>query len=291
MTAIGDGINHPSAATLVADGLAGWLCYTGTPNSGKDFTAAQYADYKAHKLLTVMCYENTAHDIDGGAAAGTQHASTFLADARNKHVDFTDPALPAVDEHVTAADIPKAMAYQSAFRSGLKAGGWQGPIGIYGFSEVLEAAHALGNADFYFGAGSKSSLPPYTNIWQDNTQTIQVAGAADDKDWIQIPIGEPPVATANLTDADLTAIAHAVAAYKDPATGVDANQRWNNASNTLPAVQTLTVTITSDHTELLALADAVDKNLGGGITQEELTTAFKNAFPGWNVAITPETAA
>ena len=187
-TILFDGRNHPPAATLIADGIAGGLLYCGTPASGKDFTAAQYADYKAHKLITIMGYENTTTDINGGYPAGQQHAAAFLADCRAKRVSFTEPALSTVDEHVTAANLPLAMNHHRGFRDGLKAAGWTGPIGIYGFSEVLAAAHAAGNADFYFGAGSRASLPPYTNIWQDNTGTIQVAGAADDRDVVLIPL-------------------------------------------------------------------------------------------------------
>lgn len=249
-TIIFDGTNHPPAATLIADGLAGGLLYCGTPASAKDFTAAQYADYKAHKLITIFGYEHLTTDISGGYAAGLAHASDFLADARAKHVDLGEPALSAVDEHVTAANIPLAMQYQDGFRAGLRAGGWQGPIGIYGFSEVLIAAHQRGNADFYFGAGSRSSMPPYTNLWQDNTQTIQVGGSPDDRDVVLIPLPSSSSLeedTVPLTPADIAAVAHAVAAYKNPddPKDVDLHQHAVDGTAALNAVLAVGVQVTA----------------------------------------------
>src|ERR1700749_1282909 len=142
--AIFDGINHPDAATVLADGLAGALLYAGTPNSAKNVTAAQYADYAAHQLLVILAFEHLATDISGGAAAGARNAHALAVDAAAKHIPFSVPALATIDEHVSAADIAGAMAYQSSFRGALKQMGWTGPIGIYGFSEVLEAAHRAG---------------------------------------------------------------------------------------------------------------------------------------------------
>jgi hypothetical protein len=242
-TILFDGVNHPPASTLIADGLAGGLLYCGTPASGKAFTAAQYADYKAHKLITIMGYENLSTDINGGRSLGETHATSFLADARAKHVSFDEPALATVDEHVSAKNLPLAMQYQNGFRAGLKAGGWRGPIGIYGFSEVLEAAHAARNADFYFGAGNRSTLPSYTNIWQDNTRTIQVGGSADDRDVVLIPL--PEEEDVPLTSADIAAVAHAVAAYKNPADSkdVDLHQHAVDATAALTAVRALSAQV------------------------------------------------
>lgn len=192
-----DGINHPTAAEVRAAGAIGALVYVGTPGSGKDVTAAQYADYKADGLLVLNAYEHLATDISGGSIDGATHAWALVQDATAKGVSFSDPALAVVDEHVTAADIPLAMQYQAGFRNGLRRAGWRGPIGIYGFSEILIAAHDAGLADFYMGCGSQSSMPPYTNIWQDNTGTIQVGGSTDDRDWIRIPLTIPAGDTQN----------------------------------------------------------------------------------------------
>lgn len=190
MSYLFDGINHPTAQQVIASGAIGALLYGGTPadSLGKDFTAAQYADYKAHGLLCAFVFEATANDMAGGFGAGSAHAAALLADLRAKGVATTEPVGATVDEHVTAANIPLAMQYQNGFWSSVKASGWSGPVGIYGFAEVLIACHNTGHADWYWGAGQRSLLPLYTNVWQDNTGVINVGGSADDKDWILIPL-------------------------------------------------------------------------------------------------------
>lgn len=230
-----DGINHPSAATVLADGLRGALLYCGTPNSSKDVTAAQYFDYTVHGLWTLLCYENGTDDIAGGASAGAAHATAFVKDCLAKHIAFTEPALAAVDEHVSVTNLAGAVAYQRAFRDRLHLSGWFGPIGVYGFPEVLEAMHAAGVAEFYFGAGSRSAQPAYVNIWQDNTTTIQVGGSADDQDWVKIPLPSAGGTVATLDDDDkawLKAnLGQIVWSYRNTAAGdkVDMHQALEDA--------------------------------------------------------------
>lgn len=190
-----DGTNHPASATVIADQFDGAALYAGTPASltGKDFTAAQYADYKAHGLFTILVYESQAGDFLGGALAGTQHARDLWTDCISKHVDPRDPVCATVDEHVAAANLPLAVAYQRAFRDELRALGWSGAIGVYGFPETLLACRNAGVADWYWGCGTRSAQPPYTNVWQDNTGTVVVGGAQDDIDWILIPLPAQPI--------------------------------------------------------------------------------------------------
>lgn len=189
-----DGTNHPPATTVIADGFQGAMLYAGTPASltGKDFTGAQYADYKAHGLYTILCFESTASDFAGGAAAGAAHARALWADCAAKGVDVRDPVCSTVDMHVAIASLRTAVAYQRAFRDTLRSLGWLGPIGIYGFPECLIACHDAEVADWYWGAGTRSSQPSYTNVWQDNTQTIMVGGSPDDIDWVLIELPSQP---------------------------------------------------------------------------------------------------
>lgn len=185
-----DGINHPSAATVIADGLSGGMLYAGTPADtlGKDFTAAQYADYTAYGLFIGLVYESVAGDFLGGTAAGTAHAHDLWNDCAAKGVAVSHPACSTVDEHVATGDLPTVVTYQRAFRDELRALGWTGPIGIYGFPETTTACHDAGVADWFWGAGTRSAQPAYLNVWQDNTGTINVGGSADDRDWILVPL-------------------------------------------------------------------------------------------------------
>lgn len=190
MSYLFDGTNHPTVAQVQASGAVGCLMYGGTPadSLGKDFTAGQYASYKAAGLLCAFVYEATANDMAGGFSAGSAHADALLADLRAKGVASTEPVGATVDEHVSAANIQLAVEYQMGFHDTVKARGWTGPVGAYGFAEFLVAVHGGGAADWYWGAGTRSLLPPYTNVWQDNTGTINVGGSADDRDWILVPL-------------------------------------------------------------------------------------------------------
>lgn len=184
-----DGINHPDAATVAADGLDGGMLYLGTPTSGKDLTAAQYADYKAHGLRTIVGFEHVVDDWRGGAAAGRANGTALLADAKAKHVEVDDPFWVAgADQHVTAVNLPTVVTYVRAYVATVRAGGWRGPAGGYGFPEVTTALHSAGVVDWYWGAGRRADQPAWINIWQDNTQTIVVGGSTDDEDWVLIPI-------------------------------------------------------------------------------------------------------
>jgi Domain of unknown function (DUF1906) len=204
MSILFDGTNHPSGQQVIDAGCIGCLLYGGTPQYGKNFTPAQYRDYKARGLLTPFVFEDGANDMAGGFNGGSAHASALLADLRRGGVANTEPVGPTVDEHVTAANIPLAVAYQNGFSSYVKSSGWLGPVGTYGFSELLIAVHNAGLADWYWGAGSRSAMPPFVNFWQDNTGTIQVGGSADDRDWILVPLpgGDMP---ATVADAQLIA--------------------------------------------------------------------------------------
>lgn len=308
-----DGINHPTAATVLADNLIGALLYCGTPHSGKDFTAVQYADYVDHGLWRLMCYENVADDIAGGATAGIQHAQAFIADARAKHVDFTDPALAAVDEHVAVARLPLAVAYQRAFRNQLRAQGWRGPIGAYGFPETLNAFRTAGVADFYFGAGRAADQPAFVNIWQDNTTTILVGGSADDQDWVRIPLPRtaltgaedmagltdpmPPIKMGDgneyhLTPMDvLRGLAQFIGgdvAEGDGTTGHPVGQYLSRilAIDTINAnVAKIAGALPANQAALLAAIDAHDS---GATTIADMETAFEAVLGGkYTVTLTP----
>jgi hypothetical protein len=201
-----DGINHPSAATVIADGLDGGMLYLGTPSSGKDLTAAQYRDYKAHGLFVAVGFEHVTTDWQGGAAAGRRNAAAFLADARAKGVDPDDPFWVAIDMHVAARDLPTVVAYVRAYVAGVRAGKWRGRAGVYGFPEVTNALHAARVVDWYWGAGRRADQPAFVNVWQDNTQHVVVGGSSDDLDWVLIPIPTAQEGNVSLTPADAQTI-------------------------------------------------------------------------------------
>jgi hypothetical protein len=272
MSYLFDGINHPSAATVIAAGASGCLMYGGTPGDGlgKDFIAGQYADYKAHGLLCAFVYEATANDMAGGFNAGAAHARSLLADLHAKGVSSTEPVGATVDEHVSAGNIPLAVQYQKGFWSATKASGWTGPVGVYGFAEVLIACHNAGIADWYWGAGTRSLLPSYTNVWQDNTGTIQVGGSADDRDWILIPLTPGGDMSFDLTTPlpDPLSVAGNGTVEEALATalyGIGGKRNGGALANAVASMQTSTAAAL---TALTAAIVAVDSDVRVAATQE-----------------------
>lgn len=200
-----DGINHPGAATVAADGFDGAMLYLGTPGSGKDLTAAQYADYKAHRLRTIVGFEHLASDWRAGASGGRINAAAFLADAHAKQVDFADPFWVSVDEHVAAADLHTVIDYVWGYVSAVVvAGRWRGPAGVYGFPEVTTALHTAGVVAWYWGAGRRADQPAFVNVWQDNNRVVIVGGSSDDEDQVLIPLPATPTEDEDAMSFDLT---------------------------------------------------------------------------------------
>jgi hypothetical protein len=193
-----DGTNHPSAATVLADHNIGAALYGGTPASalGKDFTAAQYADYAANRLFMIFMYENLTTDINSGAAGGAAHASDLINDMRSKGVPLSWPVECCIDEHLVDSQLPLAAQYVAGFHNQARALAPSAPAGVYGFPEVTTYVHDHAPVDFYHGCGSRSAQPSYINIWQDNTASQTVGGAKDDINHVLISIpvlSAPPV--------------------------------------------------------------------------------------------------
>lgn len=313
-----DGRNHPSAATVKADGLDGAMLYLGTPSSGKDLTAQQYRDYKAHGLFTAVGFEHVVDDWRGGAAAGRRNGAAFLADAKAKGVDHADPFwVVGADQHVANADLPTVVAYVRAYVATVRAAGWRGPSGGYGFPEVTTALHNAGVCDWYWGAGSRTAQPSFINVWQRNDRTILVGGSADDEDDGLIPIPRapledddmalrdklPPIVMSDGQEHDLTVgdvlrglaqlipgdrsqdantTAHPSGQYRDrivSIANIDANVA--KIAGALPANQATLVALLNEHTSGTAT-----------VSRADLEAAFRAVLgDGWDVTITPKAAA
>jgi len=203
-----DGTNHPSAKDVEAAGAQGVIMYIGSPASalGKDATSAQYQDYVVAGLERLFVYELGVNDISGGYATGQQHAADAYADAKLKGISMGSPLAAAVDEHVAAANIARAVQYQSGFFTRVKQLGWFGPVGCYGFPEVTTAVHNNPTtiAQWYWGCGSLAAQPEFITIWQSNQGTVTIEGAQDDWDIEQTPI--QGVSDVELTDAVISPI-------------------------------------------------------------------------------------
>ncbi|HEX5404790.1 MAG TPA: glycoside hydrolase domain-containing protein [Pseudonocardiaceae bacterium] len=278
-----DGINHPPALTLIADGIEVAFLYGGTPasTSGKDFSAAQYGDYKSHGIKCAFVYENLATDWRGGASAGRAHAIALLADLAAKRTDGTDPVAVSIDQHVDTGDLPVVVQYVTAFARAIVAAGYRGPVGVYGFREVLDAVHAAGVVAWYWCAGARSTVPAYANVWQDNNQMILVGGSDDDVDWILVPL---PGGITDMTPDDLFAapvpqnpkpgtVGYMIRSYQPGFGGVNsAGGMASDIVNTTNGVRAITGSLSTVEADLLdgfkAAAQHVDVELSAAAVAE-----------------------
>lgn len=188
-------------ATLRANGYAGVMAYTGTPGYVKDLNPAVYQDWAAAGIGVIAIYENNANDATADPPSieytdGVNHANALLADARAIGLPNTTAVCATCDEHLTSAQISQAVQYQTGFFNTVRAAGWLGRVGCYGFSEFIYAAQAAGVADWFWCCGSAASIPGWTTFWQDNTQTTSIGGVSADIDWLlnlmPSPLSPPP---------------------------------------------------------------------------------------------------
>lgn len=196
--AMGD--NALSGALMAAQGYDGALAYLGVPGYAKEMSAATVGDLLAHGRKIIGCYEINTDDGTHAAPAvehaeGRAHAQALMADILAKGADDTTHLLPAVDEHLTATMIAQAVEYQRGFFDECRRARWRGRVGCYGFSEFVIAAAVAGVADWFMACGSAASIPAWTHIWQDNTQTDSIGGVQVDVDWLLNPLPAPAATT------------------------------------------------------------------------------------------------
>ena len=124
---------------LLRNNIGGAFRYGGTPGRTKNMQPGDVANALGAGLQQAVVYEDTARDAEAGYAAGVAHANALLADCARCKVPTTVPLAAAADEHLTAAQVTVAVQYQAGFYRTVKASGWSGPVGAYGFDEFIEA--------------------------------------------------------------------------------------------------------------------------------------------------------
>lgn len=187
----GDG--YPTGQQLVDAKVAGVIAYIGTPGRPKNLTKAIAADYLAHHLDILGVFENVANDVSGGWALGVTHAQATLADARNIGLPSSTPICASADEHLTGGALLTSSSYQGGFYDAVKADGWQGKVGGYGFAEFLAIIQANRKVEWKWQAGSHPPAGSDVNIWQRNGSngapaSMRIGSITVDIDDVLIPI-------------------------------------------------------------------------------------------------------
>lgn len=185
-----DSVGHPPGSRLVSAGYKGAFLYVGFPQRPKSPTRALVADYLANGLELVCIVEDTADD-----ALTPENGPLYAQYAYRHMVDLGIPSSTPIectaDRHLTASDIPAALAYADGFAMGMQLTGWGGPIGVYGFTEFTQAAWLRGIAAWTHVAGAERTLQPHDTFWQDNTTHAYIGGVQVDVNYQRNPFSTP----------------------------------------------------------------------------------------------------
>lgn len=158
-----------NADVLLHANVGGGIRYGGTPGRTKNMQPGDVAVALSAGLQQAVVYEDTAKDAEAGYNAGVGNALALLADCARCRVPVTTPLCAAADEHLTAAQVAVSVQYQLGFYRTVKASGWRGPVGAYGFSEFLTAVHKAGVADWFWQCGAWSAVDrTWVHLYQRN---------------------------------------------------------------------------------------------------------------------------
>lgn len=218
--------SRPTVAVILATG-ARWVARYFSTDASKNLTASEVHDYPAAGLSVVTVWETTTGRATQGRAAG-------VADAQAAEAQRRAVGLPDTHVHHFAVDEDTSWASVQPYFDGVISWLGLGRTGLYGGFPVVEGAAAHGIRFLWqTTAWSGGRWSAHATIRQ--TGGTLLAGAADVDyaevlDFGQFPRpSTPPEPDMPFSPADLAALAHAVAGYKNPETEVDAHQRWVNA--------------------------------------------------------------
>lgn len=285
----GDSAGKPDPKQARAQGFEGLFLYFGTPQFSKNCTPAYYAAVRAAGLGAIGVVEHDAHDAELGAAAGASYAQAGLADmAAQGAVGI--PLGVTADEHLTAGQVPTAIAFQVAASQVIRAAARQA-MG-YGFMEFIHALRPAGLIDIEWQAGALSLVDTLTHFWQDNNGTEQVGGVTVDRDWKRRSL--PGGTMTDPLDEQITrAGTHYDGTPEVASTTIRAEAAWSDAHwdlvvglgrDTLAAVKTSAAQLTSQGAQIAGLVSAVSALTAANAANEPITQAELTAIMDQAVA-------
>jgi hypothetical protein len=181
----------PSPQALRDNGISGAIRYIGDGNEGKQIHAAEVKRYTDALFPYALVTELSTVDAWVAAddfAAGKARAERALADARAEGIPDYVPIAWAADAHANPDQVQQALNYGRGFQSVLGK-----RTGVYGFIEVVRAAHDAGLGYWWWLAGSMPSAADqkWLNFWQrnDKDSAITISGTVVDRNRVLNPIG------------------------------------------------------------------------------------------------------
>lgn len=180
--------------TIKAAGYDFVIRYVDDPTVGlnsKHITPDEYDNLIQAGVTVYLVFEIDTTDALGGFSAGVQNAHRARAGA--DWIGYPPGGLIffCSDRHLTAAEIPQALAYLDGAVSVLG----HTSVGCYGFWEYVDAAIQANKAVAYWQCGIAPDATDPVQVWQENTGTAVIGGIECDIDDLLRPIGAAPAPT------------------------------------------------------------------------------------------------
>lgn len=173
-------------ATIKAAGYQFVIRYTADPKVGlnaKHIRPAEYQDLLAAGVSVYLVFEVGTGDMLAGHDAGVANARRARAGADWIGYPLGAPIFMASDMHLTAAQLPAALAYVDGAVSVLG-----DACGVYGFFELVDACIAQRKGRWFWQAGVSPDPTDAVHVWQRNDTTTTVGGVAADINELRIPL-------------------------------------------------------------------------------------------------------
>jgi hypothetical protein len=186
------GLDYYSGATInpadIAAANYSFVCrYVDNPVYGlgaKDITQVEYYELIRAGLSVYLVFEHTAQDYAAGFLGGVVNAQRALAGAQ--WLDYSGPIFMSVDTHLDAQQIPVAISYLDGAQHILAT-----KLGVYGFSELIQACQAQNVGAYFWQAGDKPAPNSGVHLWQENNNTVTIDGTPCDVDLMLLPMPPP----------------------------------------------------------------------------------------------------
>lgn len=198
---------RPSGDAIRASGASGSVRYVGFGRASKRLTRAEYDNLKASGLIVWAVAEEGTTDARGTYANGQRIANGALSDLANMGITEPIPIFCTEDSHLTGTGVSVSMVLD--FVRGFTSVMGKQRAGFYGFMEAVRPVHDSGLVSYTWLAGSQPSSHDKTwlTMWQDNTQTTQVAGITCDINHVYTQITGGGAVEDIVTPEDIEAVA------------------------------------------------------------------------------------
>lgn len=171
--------------TIIADGYSFVIRYVDDPNiyfGTKHIDPGEYQDLRESNVGVWLVFETNTRDWCGGFVDGIANGHRALAGAN--WIGYDGLIFFAIDVHVSADDLPAAVEYIEGAIHVLGAE----RVGVYGFSEVIQACQRKGIGAAYWQAGHRPAEGSGVHIWQRNDGFVHVGGVECDVNLALLPI-------------------------------------------------------------------------------------------------------